>query len=89
VRLTVQPRFGDPDAAVAHGSLLAPMPGSVIRVDAAVGDKVKAGQALIWLEAMKMEHTITAPSAGIITELNVDAGQQVDVGAVLARVEDA
>jgi acetyl/propionyl-CoA carboxylase alpha subunit len=88
VRLTAQPRFGDPDAAVAHGSLLAPMPGSVIRVDAAVGDKVKAGQALIWLEAMKMEHTITAPSAGIITELNVDAGQQVDVGAVLARVED-
>jgi pyruvate carboxylase subunit A/propionyl-CoA carboxylase alpha chain len=89
VRLIVRPRFGDPDAAVAHGSLLAPMPGSVIRVGAAVGDSVKAGQALIWLEAMKMEHTITAPSGGVLAELNVEAGQQVDVGAVLARVEDA
>ncbi len=89
VRLTVQPSFPDPDAAVAQGSLLAPMPGSVIRVGAAVGDPVTAGQPLIWLEAMKMEHTITAPSAGVLAELNVAAGQQVDVGAVLARVEDA
>jgi acetyl/propionyl-CoA carboxylase alpha subunit len=89
VRLTVRPRFPDPDSAVAQGSLLAPMPGSVIRVGAAVGDRVKAGQPLIWLEAMKMEHTITAPSAGVLAELNVAAGQQVDVGAVLARVEDA
>jgi pyruvate carboxylase subunit A/propionyl-CoA carboxylase alpha chain len=89
VRLTAAPRFGDPDAAVAHGSLLAPMPGSVLRVGAAVGDTVAAGQALIWLEAMKMEHTITAPSSGVLAELNVEAGQQVDVGAVLARVEDA
>jgi acetyl/propionyl-CoA carboxylase alpha subunit len=89
VRLTVQPRFPDPDSAVAQGSLLAPMPGSVIRVGAAAGDRVKAGQPLIWLEAMKMEHTITAPSAGVLAELNVAPGQQVDVGAVLARVEDA
>ncbi|WP_029117597.1 biotin carboxylase N-terminal domain-containing protein [Mycobacterium sp. URHB0044] len=89
IRLTVQPRFPDPDSAVAQGSLLAPMPGSVIRVGAAAGDRVTAGQPLIWLEAMKMEHTITAPSAGVLAELNVSAGQQVDVGAVLARVEDA
>ncbi|SEH65701.1 propionyl-CoA carboxylase alpha chain [Mycolicibacterium rutilum] len=81
------PRFGDPDAAVAHGSLLAPMPGSVLRVGAAVGDKVTAGQPLLWLEAMKMEHTITAPADGVLTELNVDVGQQVDVGFVLARVQ--
>ena len=87
VRLTVQPRFPDPDSAVAQGSLLAPMPGSVIRVGAAAGDTVKAGQPLIWLEAMKMEHTIAAPSAGVLAELNVSAGQQVDVGAVLARIE--
>jgi pyruvate carboxylase subunit A/propionyl-CoA carboxylase alpha chain len=65
------------------------MPGSVIRVGAAVGDKVKAGQPLIWLEAMKMEHTITAPGAGVLAELNVAAGQQVDVGAVLARIDNA
>ena len=87
VRLTVQPRFPDPDSAVAQGSLLAPMPGSVIRVGAAAGDEVTAGQPLIWLEAMKMEHTIAAPSAGVLAELNVTAGQQVDVGAVLARIE--
>ena len=89
VRLTVTPRYPDPASAVAAGSLLAPMPGSVIRVGAAQGDTVTAGQALIWLEAMKMEHTITAPSAGVLTELNVSAGQQVDVGTVLARIEDA
>jgi pyruvate carboxylase subunit A/propionyl-CoA carboxylase alpha chain len=88
VRLVAQSRFPDPDAAVAHGSLLAPMPGSVIRIGAAVGDQVTAGQPLIWLEAMKMEHTIAAPNDGVLAELNVATGQQVDVGAVLARVED-
>ncbi|ORA38285.1 biotin carboxylase N-terminal domain-containing protein [Mycobacterium aquaticum] len=87
VHLTAQPRFPDPDDAVAHGSLLAPMPGSVLRVGAAVGDTVTAGQPLIWLEAMKMEHTIAAPDDGVLAELNVAAGQQVEVGAVLARVE--
>jgi acetyl/propionyl-CoA carboxylase alpha subunit len=88
VRLTAQSRFPDPDSAVAQGSLLAPMPGSVVRVGAAVGDQVTAGQPLIWLEAMKMEHTITAPGGGVLAELNVAVGQQVDVGSLLARVED-
>ncbi|MEO3757926.1 biotin carboxylase N-terminal domain-containing protein [Mycobacterium sp. B14F4] len=87
VQLTALPRFGDPSAAVAHGSLLAPMPGSVLRIAAAVGDTVAAGQPLVWLEAMKMEHTVTAPSDGVLTELNVETGQQVDAGAILARVE--
>ncbi len=87
VQLVALPRFPDPDAAVAQGSLLAPMPGSVLRVGATVGDTVTAGQPLIWLEAMKMEHTVTAPSDGVLAELNVEAGQQVDVGAVLARVD--
>jgi biotin carboxyl carrier protein len=63
------------------------MPGTVIRIAAAAGDTVTAGQPLIWLEAMKMEHTITAPADGILTQLNVSTGQQVEVGAVLARVE--
>jgi acetyl/propionyl-CoA carboxylase alpha subunit len=88
VQLVALPRFPDPDAAVAQGSLLAPMPGSVLRIGAAVGDAVTAGQPLIWLEAMKMEHTVTAPSDGVLAELNVEAGQQVDVGAVLARVDN-
>ena len=88
VQLVALPRFPDPDAAVAQGSLLAPMPGSVLRVGAAVGDTVTAGQPLIWLEAMKMEHTVTAPSDGVLAELNVEPGQQVEVGAVLARVDN-
>jgi pyruvate carboxylase subunit A/propionyl-CoA carboxylase alpha chain len=87
VQLVALSRFPDPDAAVAQGSLLAPMPGSVLRVGAAEGDTVTAGQPLIWLEAMKMEHTVTAPSDGVLAELNVAPSQQVDVGAVLARVE--
>ena len=87
VQLVVLPRFPDPDDAVALGSLLAPMPGSVLRIGAAVGDTVTAGQPLVWLEAMKMEHTVTAPLDGVLAELNVEPGQQVDVGAVLARVD--
>ncbi|OBI90284.1 biotin carboxylase N-terminal domain-containing protein [Mycobacterium sp. 1245805.9] len=87
VRLVALPRFPEPGSAVEKGSLVAPMPGNVIRVGAAVGDTVAAGQPLIWLEAMKMEHTITAPSDGVLAELHVETGQQVEVGAVLARVE--
>jgi len=87
VHLVALPRFPEPGSAVAQGSLVAPMPGNVIRLGAQVGDTVTAGQPLIWLEAMKMEHTITAPSDGVLAELNVNAGQQVEVGAVLARVE--
>ncbi|OBH39149.1 acetyl/propionyl-CoA carboxylase subuit alpha [Mycobacterium sp. E342] len=87
VHLVALPRFPEPGSTVEQGSLVAPMPGNVIRLAAAVGDTVSAGQPLIWLEAMKMEHTITAPSDGVLAELNVDTGQQVEVGAVLARVE--
>ncbi|GAA2535479.1 acetyl/propionyl/methylcrotonyl-CoA carboxylase subunit alpha [Mycolicibacterium diernhoferi] len=87
-RLTCRPRFPEPDSALAHGSLLAPMPGSVVRVGAAAGDSVTSGQPLIWLEAMKMEHTISAPSDGVLAELNVQAGQQVEVGTILARIDN-
>jgi propionyl-CoA carboxylase alpha chain len=87
VAFTAVPRFPDPASVVATGSLLAPMPGSVIRLGAALGEQVTAGQPLIWLEAMKMEHTIAAPADGVITQLDVSIGQQVEVGAVLARVE--
>jgi propionyl-CoA carboxylase alpha chain len=87
VHLVALPRFPKPGSAVERGSLVAPMPGNVIRLGAAVGDAVTAGQPLIWLEAMKMEHTITAPTDGVLAELNVNTGQQVEVGAVLARVE--
>lgn len=87
VRLVALPRFPEPGSAVEQGSLVAPMPGNVIRVGAQVGDTVTAGQPLVWLEAMKMEHTITAPTDGVLAQLDVSPGQQVEVGAILARVD--
>jgi propionyl-CoA carboxylase alpha chain len=88
VHLVALPRFPEPGSAVEHGSLVAPMPGNVIRVGVQVGDIVVAGQPLVWLEAMKMEHSVTAPTGGVLAELNVKTGEQVEVGAVLARVDD-
>ena len=83
------PRFPDPNAHAAAGSLLAPMPGAVVRVAAAAGDRVTAGQALVVLEAMKMEHTVAAPLDGVLTALHVQPGDQVESGQALAVVEEA
>src|ERR1700740_575266 len=74
VHLVALPRFPEPGSTVEKGSLVAPMPGNVIRLGAAVGAPVTAGQPLIWLEAMKMEHTITAPTDGVLAELDVNTG---------------
>ncbi|MFV6032559.1 acetyl/propionyl/methylcrotonyl-CoA carboxylase subunit alpha [Streptomyces sp. NPDC056264] len=89
-RLTVHPRFTDPREQTAPGSLLAPMPGTVVRVadGLAVGDRVTAGQPLLWLEAMKMEHRVIAPASGTLTALHAAPGRQVEVGALLAVVSD-
>ncbi|WP_188783624.1 acetyl/propionyl/methylcrotonyl-CoA carboxylase subunit alpha [Nocardioides phosphati] len=87
VALRRKPRFVDPSSQVAEGSLLAPMPGSVVAVHAAVGDEVAEGQPLLVMEAMKMQHTIAAPYAGTVTELSATAGQQVEAGTVLAVVQ--
>ncbi|WP_432093740.1 biotin carboxylase N-terminal domain-containing protein [Streptomyces sp. bgisy100] len=88
---TALPRFPDPTAHTEPGSLLAPMPGTVIRVaDLTIGDRVTADQPLLWLEAMKMEHRISAPTAGTLTELHATQGTQVELGTLLAVVtEDA
>ena len=67
------------------GSLLAPMPGTVIAVHAESGAAVEPGQPLLVLEAMKMQHTINAPTAGLL-EVAVQVGQQVSAGDVLAVV---
>ncbi|WP_369358185.1 biotin carboxylase N-terminal domain-containing protein [Streptomyces sp. cg2] len=87
---TALPRFPDPTARTEPGSLLAPMPGTVVRIadGLAEGDRVAAGQPLMWLEAMKMEHRITAPAAGTLTALPVRTGRQVEVGTLLAVVAD-
>ncbi|GAA1900098.1 biotin carboxylase N-terminal domain-containing protein [Actinomadura bangladeshensis] len=87
VALRAVPRFADPSGQIAPGSLLAPMPGTVVRVETEAGAGVAEGQTLVVLEAMKMEHRIAAPSAGTVAELNVAAGQQVESGAVLAVIE--
>ncbi|MER7514991.1 biotin carboxylase N-terminal domain-containing protein [Streptomyces sp. NPDC126499] len=88
-RLTARPRFTDPREQTAPGSLLAPMPGTVVRVaeGLAVGDRVEAGQPLLWLEAMKMEHRVAAPVSGTLTALHAAPGRQVEVGALLAVVQ--
>ncbi|MFE6697676.1 biotin carboxylase N-terminal domain-containing protein [Streptomyces sp. NPDC057718] len=87
---TALPRFTDPATHTAPGSLLAPMPGTVVRLaeGLAAGVAVEAGQPLIWLEAMKMEHRILAPASGTLTALHAAPGHQVEVGALLAVVQE-
>jgi propionyl-CoA carboxylase alpha chain len=82
------PRFADPNAVAHAGSLLAPMPGTVVRVLADTGDSVTAGRALVVLEAMKMEHTVAAPVDGVVTRVDVSPGDQVETRQVLAVVEE-
>ena len=82
-------RFPDPSAAAHAGSLLAPMPGTVVRVAVAAGDKVEAGATIMTIEAMKMEHAIRTPAAGVVTALPVTVGSQVEGGTVLAVVEES
>jgi propionyl-CoA carboxylase alpha chain len=84
--LRALPRFVDPSALTAPGALVAPMPGSVVRVAVATGDAVVVGQPLLWLEAMKMEHVVTASANGTVTQI-VEVGLQVEPGVVLAHVE--
>ncbi|MGZ5405366.1 MAG: acetyl/propionyl/methylcrotonyl-CoA carboxylase subunit alpha [Nocardioides sp.] len=85
-RLGRVPRFSDPTHAVASGSLLAPMPGTVVSVAVEVGDEVSAGQSVLVLEAMKMQHTVSAPHAGTVTVIDVRPGTQIASGEILAVV---
>ncbi len=87
--LRKRPRFTDPATQAQPGSLLAPMPGSVVTVLAETGSSVTEGQPLLVLEAMKMQHTVTAPTDGVLTQINVTPGTQVAAGEVLAVVEEA
>ncbi|HET9998757.1 MAG TPA: biotin/lipoyl-containing protein, partial [Nocardioides sp.] len=69
-------------------SLLAPMPGTVVRVAVEQGVEVAVGQSVLVLEAMKMQHTVAAPYDGVVTAVDVHMGQQVAAGEVLAVVEE-
>jgi 3-methylcrotonyl-CoA carboxylase alpha subunit len=86
--LTPWRRDGVHGGADASGAILAPMPGKVIAVEVSAGQAVTKGQKLLTLEAMKMEHTLTAPFDGVVAELDAVAGAQVQVDALLARIEE-
>jgi propionyl-CoA carboxylase alpha chain len=88
VTLTELPRFPVPESEAAQGSLTAPLPGAVGRVAVRQGQRVAAGDLLLTLEAMKLEHPVLAPHAGTVAALPVAAGQQVDTGTVLAIIEE-
>ncbi len=90
------PRVGDLGDAPARrgaaggvGTVVAPMPGQIVRVLVAVGDAVEAGAPLIVLEAMKMETTLRSEIAGTVAAVPVEAGATVDAGAVLVEVAEA
>jgi 3-methylcrotonyl-CoA carboxylase alpha subunit len=78
---------GSHSGTVSDGTILSPMPGRIIAVDVAAGDTVTKGQKLVTLEAMKMEHSLTAPFDGVVAELNAETGGQVTEGVVLVRID--
>ncbi|MCF8493655.1 MAG: methylcrotonoyl-CoA carboxylase, partial [Sphingomonadaceae bacterium] len=81
-----EPR-GSGHSAASDGAILSPMPGRIIAVEVAAGDIVTKGQKLVTLEAMKMEHSLIAPFDGTVAELNAEVGAQVQVEALLVRIE--
>ncbi len=89
VELQVLPRFEIPGSEDTAGGFVAAMPGKIIDLRVQVGDTVEAGQTLVVLEAMKMEHPMRAAEAGVVSEVRVALGDQVESGAVLLVVEPA
>ena len=87
VLLQLKPRFKMPGTEVTIGGLIAPMPGKVIDVKVKKGKKVKAGDTLVILEAMKMEHSIKASEDGTVSELLISVNDQVENGALLMVVK--
>jgi len=89
IAFDIVPRFVVPGATAPSGGLLAPMPGVVLDVRCAPGDQAEAGQTLVVLEAMKMEHVVRAPVDGLVADVRVAKGQHVENGALLLVFEPA
>jgi 3-methylcrotonyl-CoA carboxylase alpha subunit len=83
----VDPRAATGDDAVAEGELVARLPGLVVQVAVKAGDAVEAGQVLLVIEAMKMEHAIRAPRAGMVRSIACVVGERVEEGRVLVELE--
>jgi propionyl-CoA carboxylase alpha chain len=86
VTLAEVPRFPLPTAELSEGSLVAPMPGTVGRLMVVPGQRVTAGELLMTVEAMKLEHAVHAPASGVVSDLRVGPGHQVETGALLAVI---
>jgi len=80
-------RFPLPGSQLAPGALVAPLPGTVVKVAVAAGDPVTAGDTLVAIEAMKMEHEVRALADGTVTEVHVVAGEQVESGRLLVVID--
>ena len=87
VSFEVKPRFSMPGLEVQAGGLVAPMPGKVVDLKVKKGSKVKSGETLVILEAMKMEHSIKASEDGVIADIFIKENDQVENGAVLMVVD--
>lgn len=83
----IQPRFVLPGADEGTGGFVARMPGKVIDLRVQAGDRVEAGQTLVVLEAMKMEHPMSAAENGVVTEVRVELGDQIESGTLLLVFE--
>ncbi len=88
VKLVELPRFPTTESEEELGSLHAPMPGTVLRVEVKEGEDVSEGQVLVVMEAMKMEHTLRAPHDGTVASLHTAVGEQVEANTVLAVVTE-
>ena len=87
VRLVEIPRFPEPELEHVAGGYAAPMPGKIVAVNVEPGQRVSAGQVLVIVEAMKMEHLITCAEDGTVKEVRVTVGAQVEAGQVLLIVD--
>ena len=81
-------KFDPEEDADGPGNIVAPMPGKILDVMVKEGDSVEKGQPLLIMEAMKMEHTLTAPRAGTVKAMHASNGTQVDEGILLAQIEE-